>query len=92
MIDLGEVTWALSMTEPGAFETSLSTGHQWDFVPAHVPGTVAGALTDAGLYDPENPVPLHGKDVWYEAWFDISLFVILMAATTFLFTVLLERL
>lgn len=70
MIDLGEVTWALSMTEPGAFETSLSTGHQWDFVPAHVPGTVAGALTEAGLYDPENPVPLHGKDVWYEAWFD----------------------
>jgi beta-mannosidase len=68
MIDLGEVTWALSMTEPGAFETPLSTGHQWDFVPAHVPGTVAGALTDAGLYDPENPVPLHGKDVWYEAW------------------------
>ncbi|XHC10732.1 glycoside hydrolase family 2 protein [Labrenzia sp. ac12] len=70
MIDLGEVSWALSMTEPGAFETPLSTGHQWDFVPAHVPGTVAGALTDAGLYDPENPVPLHGKDVWYEAWFD----------------------
>ena len=30
--------------------------------------------------------------LWYEAWFDISLFVILMAATTFLFTVLLESL
>ena len=30
--------------------------------------------------------------LWYEACFDISLFVILMAATTFLFTVLLERL
>lgn len=28
--------------------------------------------------------------LWYEAWFDISLFVILTAATTFIFTVLLQ--
>lgn len=28
--------------------------------------------------------------LWYEAWFDISLFIIFTAATTFLFTVLLE--
>ncbi|MGO2240715.1 MAG: DUF1656 domain-containing protein [Halomonas sp.] len=28
--------------------------------------------------------------LWYEAWFDISLFVIFTAATTFIFTILLE--
>ncbi len=28
--------------------------------------------------------------LWYEAWFDISLFVIFTAATTFIFSVLLE--
>eukprot|EP00903_Cladosiphon_okamuranus_P000952 g950.t1 len=35
-----------------------------------VPGTVAAALAEAGRFDPDNPVPLHGKDVWYEGWFD----------------------
>lgn len=29
-------------------------------------------------------------ELWYEAWFDVSLFVILTAAVTFVFTVLLE--
>lgn len=28
--------------------------------------------------------------LWYEAWFDVSLFVIFTAAVTFVFTVLLE--
>ncbi|TYC67376.1 glycoside hydrolase family 2 protein [Stappia sp. BW2] len=70
MIDLGEGAWSLSLTEPGAIETPHATGHQRDRVPAKVPGTVAGSLADAGRYDPENPVPLHGKDVWYEACFD----------------------
>jgi beta-mannosidase len=70
MIDLSEGAWSLSLTEPGAIETPLADGQQWDFVPARVPGTVAGALADAGRYDPENPFPLHGKDAWYEAWFD----------------------
>ncbi|MFB9866922.1 DUF1656 domain-containing protein [Vreelandella sulfidaeris] len=28
--------------------------------------------------------------LWYEAWFDISLFVIFTAAATFIFTLLLE--
>ncbi|WIX32118.1 DUF1656 domain-containing protein [Salinicola sp. JS01] len=30
------------------------------------------------------------RALWYEAWFDVSLFVIFTAAITFLFTVLLE--
>lgn len=29
--------------------------------------------------------------LWYEAWFDISLFIILTAAITFALTVLVER-
>jgi beta-mannosidase len=70
MIDLSSLSWSLALTEPGAFATSRATGHQWDHVPARVPGTVAAALAAAGRYDPDNPSPLHGKDVWYEAWFD----------------------
>ncbi|WP_428670156.1 glycoside hydrolase family 2 protein [Roseibium sp.] len=69
-IDLAGVDWSLTLTEPGAFETPQATGHQWDHVPARVPGTVAGALAAAGHYDPDNPDPLHNRDVWYEAWFD----------------------
>lgn len=30
------------------------------------------------------------RSLWYEAWFDISLFVILTATITFVFTLLLE--
>ncbi|WP_415714162.1 glycoside hydrolase family 2 protein [Roseibium sp.] len=70
MVDLSAVEWTLSLTEPDAFGSSLPTGHQWDFVPANVPGTVAGALAAAGRFDSGAPVPLHGKDVWYETWFD----------------------
>ncbi|WP_299809888.1 glycoside hydrolase family 2 protein [uncultured Roseibium sp.] len=39
-------------------------------VPAKVPGTVASALAAAGLYDPENPHPLHDRDAWYRTEFD----------------------
>ncbi|MEP1398191.1 MAG: glycoside hydrolase family 2 protein [Roseibium sp.] len=62
--------WTLSVTEPGTFELPPAAGTLPDPVPAAVPGTVAGALTRAGLFDPDNPVPLHGKDVWYEGRFD----------------------
>ncbi|WP_422374591.1 glycoside hydrolase family 2 protein [Roseibium sp.] len=70
MIDLSGISWTLSVTEAGAFTSPLVTGHQWDIVPAKVPGTVAAALAEAGRYDPDYPAPLHDKDVWYEGWFD----------------------
>ncbi|MCK7615558.1 glycoside hydrolase family 2 protein [Roseibium sediminicola] len=70
MIDLSGINWTLSVTEAGAFGSPLVTGHQWDFVPAAVPGTVAGALAEAGRFDPDAPTPLHDKDVWYEGWFE----------------------
>ncbi|WP_447555471.1 DUF1656 domain-containing protein [Vreelandella sp. EE22] len=31
------------------------------------------------------------RTLWFEAWFDVSLFVILTALITFIFTVLLEN-
>jgi beta-mannosidase len=70
MVDLSTVEWTLTLSEPGAFGSSLSVGHQWEHVPAKVPGTAAGALAAAGRYDPDNPAPLHDKDIWYEAWFE----------------------
>ncbi len=35
-------------------------------------------------------VALASKALWFEAWFDVSLFVILTALIAFVFTVLLE--
>jgi beta-mannosidase len=70
MVDLSTAEWTLALTEPDVFASSLSTGHQWDYVPVKVPGTAAGALAAAGRYDPDNPAPLHDNDIWYEAWFD----------------------
>ena len=70
MIDLSAAKWTLALSEPGAFAGAQATGHLWDFVPAAVPGTVAGALAEAGRFDPKQPMPLHNKDVWYETWFD----------------------
>ena len=70
MIDVSSLSWSLALTEPGTFATSSATGRLRDHIPAKVPGTVAGALAAAGRYDPDNPVPLHGKDVWYETRFE----------------------
>ncbi|MES0810008.1 glycoside hydrolase family 2 protein [Roseibium sp. SCPC15] len=66
MIDLSSETWSLAIAEPGA------SGQALDFIPAKVPGTVAGALFEAGHFDPDNPSPLHDKDVWYETRFDAA--------------------
>jgi beta-mannosidase len=54
----------LVSTPAGAFEMpgDLPQDHG---IPASLPGTVAGALADAGLFDRENPHPLHDQDHWY---------------------------
>ena len=36
-----------------------------DWIPACVPGTVAQALRQAGIFDPATPQPLHDRDFWY---------------------------
>ncbi|GAB4518204.1 MAG: glycoside hydrolase family 2 protein [Roseibium sp.] len=70
MIDLGQTSWTLAVTEAGAFAAPPSGTARLETVPAQVPGTVAGALTEAGRYDPDRPEPLHDRDAWYETGFD----------------------
>jgi beta-mannosidase len=52
-----------------AVVTELSTGWRLETdsgeVDAAVPGTVAAALNQAGLFDPANPIPLQDRDWWY---------------------------
>ncbi|WP_289035422.1 glycoside hydrolase family 2 protein [uncultured Roseibium sp.] len=57
--------WRLLLTDANAYPdpSDLSGASGW--VEASVPGTVAGTLAAAGLYDPEKPSPLHDKDAWY---------------------------
>lgn len=62
--------WQLAMTPPGAIAHPSELDRLTDWVDAQVPGTAASALTLAGRFDPENPVLLHGKDVWYRCRID----------------------
>jgi beta-mannosidase len=36
-----------------------------EYLPAQVPGTLAGALTATGRFDPAHPQPLQDRDAWY---------------------------
>ncbi len=60
-----EAGWTLLVTETGRHADPSQVHRPAARIPATVPGTVAGALTDAGLFDPQNPHPLHDKDAWY---------------------------
>ncbi|PYB70469.1 glycosyl hydrolase 2 galactose-binding domain-containing protein [Rhizobium wuzhouense] len=60
-----EAGWTLLVTEAGCHADPSQVHRPAARIPATVPGTVAGALTDAGLFDPQNPHPLHDKDAWY---------------------------
>lgn len=57
--------WRLLVTAAGDAAEPSGIAERDGWVPASVPGTAAGALSDAGRFDPGNPVPLHDKDVWY---------------------------
>ena len=70
MIDLTRAKWRMALPEAGASEDVSATGRSWDFIPAVVPGTAAGALKEAGRFDPADPEPLHDKDFWFETWFE----------------------
>ncbi|MGG7519295.1 glycoside hydrolase family 2 protein [Allorhizobium undicola] len=60
-----EAGWTLLLTEAGAHESPDTIHRAAARLAAPVPGTVAEALTKAGLFDPHHPVPLEGKDAWY---------------------------
>lgn len=60
-----EQGWTLLLCEPGTFEGPDSINRALARLSAPVPGTVAQALHAAGLFDPANPTPLHGKEAWY---------------------------
>ena len=57
--------WRLTLTAPDEVADPAGLAAVSDWVPARVPGTVAGALAAAGRYVPEDPTPLHDKDAWY---------------------------
>ncbi|MBW8445964.1 MAG: hypothetical protein K0M49_10050 [Arenimonas sp.] len=57
--------WTLLVTEAGRYAGPNEVHRPAARIPAPVPGTVASALTAAGLFDPERPQPLHDKDAWY---------------------------
>lgn len=60
-----EQGWTLLLCEPGTFEGPDSINRALARLSAPVPGTVAQALHEAGLFDPAHPTPLHGKEAWY---------------------------
>ncbi|NKN39727.1 glycoside hydrolase family 2 protein [Agrobacterium sp. a22-2] len=57
--------WTILISEAGHFAAPGDIHRPAARLPAPVPGTVAEALSKAGLFDPENPQPLDGKDAWY---------------------------
>lgn len=59
-------TFANAAAHPGELS---ETGH---WLPATVPGTVAGALRAAGRWDETLPPPLHQHDYWYRLHFSGS--------------------
>lgn len=59
-----EQGWTLMMSEPGQYQVPADLPRNTFNIKASVPGTVAAALTEASLFDPADPAPLHGKDVW----------------------------
>ncbi len=60
-----EQGWTLMVTEAERYAVPSELPRAAFHIPAPVPGTVAGAITDAGLFDPAAPSALHDKDVWY---------------------------
>jgi beta-mannosidase len=60
-----EQGWMLLVAEAGRHADPSQIHRPAARIPATVPGTVAGALSNAGLFDRHKPHPLHDKDAWY---------------------------
>jgi beta-mannosidase len=62
------------MSSPGRSTSVLTHGwHAWTYgvepVPARVPGTAAGALRDAGLWQPDDPRDFDAEEWWFSTRF-----------------------
>ncbi|MEJ8476536.1 beta-mannosidase [Roseibium algae] len=64
--------WRLAVTAADAVALPNQLADVEGWVPAAVPGTVAGALSSASKYDPESPLSLHDKDAWYVTTFSVD--------------------
>ncbi|MCX8999624.1 glycoside hydrolase family 2 protein [Rhizobiaceae bacterium BDR2-2] len=62
MLDAG---WSLILSDANAYASPAEIPAAAEALPAQVPGTVAGALHDAGRFDPARPEPLDHRDAWY---------------------------
>lgn len=61
--------WQLACTAPGAVARPGDLPPSLDWIAAAVPGTAAQALSDAGRWTLERPLPLHDQDIWYRTRF-----------------------
>ncbi|PZM09660.1 glycoside hydrolase family 2 protein [Rhizobium tubonense] len=57
--------WNLVLTDAGSCALPADVPFATQFIPATVPGTVAQALENAGLFDRDNPYALNARDAWY---------------------------
>ncbi len=57
--------WTLVTSAAGLYEDPAVALRAGQAVAAPVPGTVAGALRNAGAFDPQHPVALNELDAWY---------------------------
>jgi beta-mannosidase len=58
-------SWSMALTPPDACATPADAARLTDWIPAQVPGTVAGALEAAGRWRRDAPTPLHDQDAWW---------------------------
>ena len=57
--------WTLALSAADAYASPTEIPADAEMLPAPVSGTVAGALVDAGRFDPTRPEPLDHQDAWY---------------------------
>ncbi len=61
--------WQLATTPSGTCAGPDDLAGLDGWIPARVPGTVAAALREAGLWSETEPAPIHDRDVWYRTTF-----------------------
>lgn len=62
--------WELAAATPDAVEGPAGLADLDGWVPARVPGTVAGALRDAGIWEPYDERDLDREDWWFRCAFE----------------------